>query len=240
MTLELEPRAGTRSLPIAPRHDGEARHVATRLQAALKTRPSYADLRFLLGMALARAGRDVEAEIELERALRINADYLDARLWLARLRLDRGEWRRPRRDLERGARSVPGLSRSPLLARPRTLPRRRPRRHAARARARGRPSPSLRPRPSPARAPVPPAGRSAEGLRALRLGFARDREAPGAANLRGLCARAREEPERVEAEVRRALYQARLSRPARGARARPPRARARSSARARPAVRRWR
>jgi tetratricopeptide (TPR) repeat protein len=207
MTLELEPRAGTRSLPIAPRHDGEARHVATRLQAALKTRPSYADLRFLLGMALARAGRDVEAEIELERALRINADYLDARLWLARLRLDRGEWRRPRRDLERAldrSQVYPDLHywlglahfRAGDLAATRHALERAVDLHRHYARAH-RLLGLLCHRQ----------GRSAEGLRALRLGFARDREAPGAANLRGLCARAREEPERVEAEVRRALYQ---------------------------------
>jgi tetratricopeptide (TPR) repeat protein len=78
------------------------------LGRAVRERPSYPDLRYHRARLLLDAGRDAEAEMELERALRVNPRYLAARLLLSRLQIGRGAGGRAVRALEAMREIQPG------------------------------------------------------------------------------------------------------------------------------------
>jgi tetratricopeptide (TPR) repeat protein len=56
-------------------------------EQALRIKPDYAEVHYVLGMALEQAGKIEEAIAHYEQALRIKPDLAEARNALARLRV---------------------------------------------------------------------------------------------------------------------------------------------------------
>jgi len=68
---------------------------------AAASRPDSADAAASLGYALHRLGDDVGAGRQIRRALRLDADLHEARIYLGHLLYDRGDWEAALRELER-------------------------------------------------------------------------------------------------------------------------------------------
>lgn len=77
---------------------GECRDVFAKAAAS---RPDSADAAASLGYALHRLGDEVGAGRQIRRALRLDADLHEARIYLGHLLYDRGDWEGSLRELER-------------------------------------------------------------------------------------------------------------------------------------------
>ena len=69
---------------------GQLESAVVALTELLENTPDYPDATLLLGKSLAQLGRSDEARTQLQKAIAIDADALDARLILARLNIDSG------------------------------------------------------------------------------------------------------------------------------------------------------
>jgi Flp pilus assembly protein TadD len=76
----------------------ECRDVFAKAAAA---RPDNAEAAASLGYALHRLGDDVGASRQIRRALRLDADLHEARIYLGHLLYDRGDWESSLREFER-------------------------------------------------------------------------------------------------------------------------------------------
>jgi Flp pilus assembly protein TadD len=77
---------------------GECRDIFARAAAS---RPESAEAAASLGYALHRLGDEVGAGRQIRRALRLDADLHEARVYLGHLLYDRGDWEGSLRELER-------------------------------------------------------------------------------------------------------------------------------------------
>jgi tetratricopeptide (TPR) repeat protein len=76
----------------------QARDVFTK---AVSVRPDFADTVAALAYCLHRLGDEVEASRHLRRALRLDPDLHEARIFLGHLLYDRGDWEAALREFER-------------------------------------------------------------------------------------------------------------------------------------------
>ncbi len=77
---------------------GECRDIFAKAAAG---RPGSAEAAASLGYALHRLGDEVGAGRQIRRALRLDADLYEARIYLGHLLYDRGDWEGALRELER-------------------------------------------------------------------------------------------------------------------------------------------
>lgn len=81
------------------------------LQPLAESNPTFADVHNLLGVALSLCGEARRAEIHLQRAVALNADFAEAHLNLALLLFERGAYESGRGHLRRFDRAARGVDR---------------------------------------------------------------------------------------------------------------------------------
>ncbi len=91
---------------------GRAKDSIGSLQAALETRPDWAQAHFLLGSALALQGDRTAARSELARAVELDATIVDARRLLAQIHQDMGEHSYAVEEARKYLRERPGDARA--------------------------------------------------------------------------------------------------------------------------------